>query len=117
MLRILSTSYNDTLLRAREWILEREGYDVFSAMGFDEAREACSQAGFQLLIMGHSIPKADKEHLIACFRASNPYAPVVALIRAGEPRLPGVDTYVHPGDPDALTHILRTILTGIRPLK
>lgn len=117
MARILSTSYDEALLRTRGWMLEREGHEVVSAMGFHEARDACNQPGFDLFIMGHSIPKKDKEDLISCFRAVNPNAPIVALIRSNEPRISQVDAYVHPGNPEDLIRILRPLLTSGRPTR
>ncbi len=117
MARILSTSYDEALLRTRGWMLEREGHEVKSALGFHEAREACNEPGFDLFILGHSIPLKDKQDLISCFRAVNPTAPIIALIRANEPRLRNVDAYVHPGNPEDLMRVLRTILGGLRRVK
>ena len=110
MARILSITYDETLLRTRAMILESAGHHVTSALGLTDAREACKTAGIQLFILGHSIPEGDKRELVACFRASNPKAKVIALTRAGEPRLKEVDAYVNPGDPEELLHAIRRIL-------
>ncbi len=100
--RILSITYDETLLKTREMILESAGHRVTSALGLNDGREACGKVGFDLFILGHSIPEADKVELVACFRAANPEAQVIALTRAGEPRLKEVDTYLNPGDPEEL---------------
>ena len=110
--RILSITYDETLLRTREMILEGAGHEVTSALGLEDGRKACAHRGFQLFILGHSIPERDKIELVARFRATNPTAPVIALTRAGEPRLKEVDAYLNPGDPEEL---LRAIARTLDP--
>ena len=112
MSRILSISYDEMLLRTRELMLHGAGHSVISALGFREGIETCEQGDFELFIVGHSIPKKDKQDLIACFRAKNPAALVIALTRAGEPRLAEVDTYINPGDPEEL---MRAVARTLNP--
>jgi len=112
MANILSVSYDETLLRTRELLLESAGHSVTSAFGHHEAMEACKPGDFQLVIIGHSIPKKDKLDIIERFRQTNPDATVIALIRAGEGRLSEVDHYVSPGDPEDL---LRSIAWIVSP--
>jgi hypothetical protein len=38
MALILSVSYDESLLRTREMLLESEGYNVISALGFDDCK-------------------------------------------------------------------------------
>ncbi|MGH9522870.1 MAG: hypothetical protein ACRD3E_10095 [Terriglobales bacterium] len=110
MARILSVSYDQTLLLTREWMLKAAGHDVVSAAGFHDAREACARPDRGLFILGHSIPERDKLDLIACFRAANPTARVIALTRAGERRLNEVDAYVNPGEPEELVRLIEMVL-------
>ena len=110
MARIFSVSYDETLLRTRELLLKSAGHKVLSALQHKEAMAACRQTGFELVIIGHSIAKADKLEIIECFRASNPVAPVIALTRGGEPRLREVDHYINPGDPEELLRAIRRVL-------
>ena len=109
MARILSITYDETLLKTREMILEGAGHEVTSALGYQDGLETCSHRGFQLFILGHSIPEKDKLELIVCFRAANPKAQVIALTRAGEGRLKEVDTYINPGDPEELVRAISRI--------
>lgn len=102
MARILSISYDETLLLTRELMLSGAGHEVTSALGFHRSVEACRTGGFDLFVLGHSIPKDDKLDLIQCFREKNPGALVIALTRANEPRLKEVDLYLNPGDPAEL---------------
>lgn len=112
MARILSVSYDETLLRTRELLLKSAGQKVTSALQHKEAMKACQQTGYDLVIIGHSIAKADRLEIIECFRENNPHAPVIALTRGGEPRLREVDHYINPGDPEEL---LRAIARVLKP--
>ena len=109
--RILSVSYDEPLLRTREMLLERQGHDVTSAFGFTAALQHCKKGTFDLFILGHSIPEADKAELIKVFRA-NCDAPVLALSRLGENAPDGADAHVYPDDIQALLDTVdRTLST------
>ncbi len=110
MARILSVSYDETLLRTRELLLKSAGHKPTSALQHKEAMAACQQTGFDLVIIGHSIAKADKLEIIECFRRSNPRARVIALTRGSEPRLREVDHYINPGDPEELLRAIGRVL-------
>ena len=96
--RILSVSYDQNLLTTRGLLLEREGYEVCSAFGFTEAMARCGKSSFDLFIIGHSIPHADKEELIKVFR-SKFKAPVLSLNRPGEKRVDQAEYHAFPDDP------------------
>ena len=112
MARILSISYDATLLHTRELLLISRGHEVVSALGFHRGAEACQPGGFDLFILGHSIPKEDKLDLIQCFREKNPGAPVIALSHPNESPLKEVDRYLDPGDP---AELLRSVAFLIDP--
>lgn len=112
MARIISISYDEALLFTRELMLRDRGHTVVSALGFVHALTACDRPNNDLLVVGHSIPKADKLKIIGCFRKANPGALVIALIRANEERLSEVDAYVYPGNPEDL---LRAIDSLVHP--
>ena len=80
--RILSVSYDASLLATRQMMLELRGYTVISALGFTEALEKCKASDYDLFILGHSILKRDKQELIRAFRESCS-APILALERVG----------------------------------
>jgi|SRR5579871_4432543 len=98
---ILSVSYDQALLHTRRLILEAAGYSVVSAFGFTESLDQCKHGGFDLFILGHSIPNSDKEALIKEFRASCP-APIVSLQRVTEMDVPDADYYIEPKPEDVL---------------
>jgi len=101
--RILSVSYDQSLLRTRQQILESKGHTVTSACGLTNALEHCdSDTPFDLFILGHSIPHAEKESLIEHFRAKRPAAQVVALKRIGEEYVTGADLLIEPNPRELL---------------
>ncbi len=107
--RILSISYDPTLLATRRLLLEREGYEVVSAEGFAEALEA-SDGRFHLIIMGHSIPQKDKRAIVAELRKHGCVSPVLSLLRVGERPIPEATHGVDPGDPVAMLAAVKEIL-------
>jgi DNA-binding response OmpR family regulator len=109
MARLISVSYDETLLRTRELMLKSAGHSVHSAVGFREAMEGCAYPA-EMAIIGHSIPRKDKVEIIGCFRAANPKGIVIALTRAGEQRLKEVDAYINPGNPEELVRAIQWIL-------
>ena len=106
---ILSVSYDEHLLVTRRLMLEREGHQVTSALGFAQATTRCKEGAFDLLIMGHTIPATDKQKLIEIFRSSCP-APVLSLRRQGD-TLVAADFHVFSDSPDKLLKTVGNILT------
>ncbi|HEX3154402.1 MAG TPA: hypothetical protein VHV32_07235 [Candidatus Angelobacter sp.] len=107
---ILSVSYDGVLLATREMLLEQKGYNVTSALGFTDAVEHCKNNGFDLFILGHSIPHKDKLHLIRMSRANGP-APILSLERFGETKVP-CDFHASPDDPEKFLKVVDDIFTG-----
>jgi DNA-binding NtrC family response regulator len=109
-LSILSISYDEPLLRTRQWILETAGFQVTSAFGFTQATKYCQADGFHLVIMGHSIPFQDKEALLNLMQKDH-RPPVLALRRIGDLAPPGVDDSIDAFEgPEALLSAVRKLL-------
>lgn len=106
--RILSVSYDRALLATRKMLLEQQGYDITSALGFTDALEQCQKSHFDLFILGHSIPDNDKLHLIKTFKENCP-APIVSLERIGEKKIP-CDFHASPDDPESFVKVVNSIL-------
>ena len=105
MARILSVSYDVSLLGTRQLILQEQGHEVTSALGFTEALKQCENSKrFDLFILGHSIPHSDKEALISAFRAHCP-ALIVALTNPSERPVLGAD-YEIESEPDAVVRLV-----------
>ena len=81
--RILSISYDESLLMTRHMILEQKGFKVVSALGFTEALQYGKNGRFDLVIMGHSIPRKDKSALIAEIQLKG-RVPVLSIRRHGD---------------------------------
>ena len=90
MAAILSISYDRALLETRKLLLEARGHSVVSASSFREAVNHCKKSGFDLFILGHSMPTSEKRALIQTFRAAC-RAPIVSLLRFDEEHVEEVD--------------------------
>jgi len=96
------------LLHTRRLLLEAKGYAVTSALGFSESLYHCKQGGFDLFILGHSIPENDKQALIEGFRKSCS-GPIVSLTRGLQPHVVGADYYIDP-DPQNVLKLVDELL-------
>ncbi|HEY6969333.1 MAG TPA: hypothetical protein VJA94_09015 [Candidatus Angelobacter sp.] len=107
---ILSISYDEALLRTREWILKKQGFDVTSACGFTEGEDQARRGGFDLAIVGHSIPQRDKVALITEFKKHS-QAPVLSLSRHGDSPLSEADHSILASEgPEAFVVAVRHVL-------
>ena len=111
MARILSVSYDESLLKTRQMMLDQVGYEVRSALGFTDALRECTSGGpFDLFILGHSIPLHDKQALVEAFR-SRCRSVVLALKRNGENLADtGADFQADPADPAAMLQLVAKII-------
>ena len=107
---ILSVSYDLSLLATRKMLLEQKGYSVTNALGFTQAIKECRSGGFDLFILGHSIPETDKLALIDSFRTNCP-APILSLERHGEDFVP-CDYHASPDKPEKFVEAVENSLAG-----
>jgi CheY-like chemotaxis protein len=110
MARILSISYDPTLLRTREIILREAGYEIKSALGISEAIEACNEH-YDLIVMGHSIPESDKREVVRELRNRGCHSPILSLNRFGERPIPEAAQTVEP-DPKLVLEAICSLLPG-----
>jgi DNA-binding response OmpR family regulator len=112
--RILSVSHDRLLLRMRQLLLEREGYEVVSAQGLSASLEACKEGGFDLLVLGHSLEHTEKQQIVDAF-CSTSDAPVISLRRnTGEQPVRGAEHYIEP-DPEPMLKLIAEILSRRAP--
>lgn len=111
--RILSISYDESLLTTRKLLLEDAGFDVVPAFGFAEAATICHlDHDFDLIVMGHSIPKADKVALVEMLR-QHCETPLLCLHRATESPIPEAEFSVNSADgPEVL---IKTVKAALLP--
>jgi DNA-binding NtrC family response regulator len=109
--RILCISYDEHLLTTRKMILENEGFDVATACGFGEASQACDSCPvFDLVLLGQTIPIADKNNLVQIFRR-NSSSPILSIRRQDEPLMPDTEYVVESlAGPNALIDAVRKAL-------
>ena len=113
MARILSVSYDEELLYTRRLLLESRGYSVTSALELKESLYWCEQGGFDLFIIGHSMPETHKQALIESFRASC-RGTIISLICGTEPEVKGADYYIG-ANPEGVRNLVAEILSTAKP--
>lgn len=114
--RILSISYDESLLSTRQWMLESLGHQVTSALGFTTALEMCRERSFDFVIIGHSIPQADKKAIVHEIR-QHCDAPVLALNRHSELPLQEAEYNMDFSHPEQFLDFVRSVLSdkGVPP--
>lgn len=107
---ILSLSYDRMLLMSRQSVLESRGYRVTSAEGFEQGLAACRNADYDLLLIGHSVPPADKQAIIEASKQHS-QSPILALLRPGESEVSGASKSIDASYlPDALLLVVDELL-------
>lgn len=111
--RILSISKDPSLLGMRHVLLKEAGYTVVSAIGLRAGLIHCSAAKFELVILGHSIPRQEKLDLLREIR-NLCSTPVLSLYRADEGPIPGVDFTMDANQrPEALLALIEQIFKRV----
>jgi len=105
--RILSVSYDAALLRSREMILQRQGYEVTSVQNLQDAILQCRREMFDVALIGHAIPIAEQMNIVGELRKNCPGAKVVALTARPMSPAPYADHSVDAMKPDELVAELR----------
>jgi DNA-binding response OmpR family regulator len=109
--RILSVSYDQPLMKTRQLLLEREGYEVVSVGTYGASLDECKKGGFDVFILGHSIPPADQENLVREFRQACS-APIISLRRnPGQEMVRGANFHIEP-DPEPLLKVIEEIVAS-----
>jgi len=112
--RLLSISYDAALLRTRHLLLKAEGYRVTSVGTRGEALQRCTEGGFDLVILGHSIPVADKQTIIRELREVCD-TPILCMLTGTEQALAATDYVFHTEDgPRGFVERVREIVTKPR---
>ena len=112
--RILSVTNDPSLAVTREMLLTAAGFEVSTFLDVAKAIDACKDKdqSFDLVVLGHSIPLAERRAMAKEVR-SRCAAPVLALVRSGEARLPEADYFFDSLENPAL--LLETVIRILRP--
>jgi DNA-binding response OmpR family regulator len=95
---VLCVSWIPSLATTREMLLTQAGYKVITAIGMDQAVSRRAEA--DLLVLGHSLPRDEKQALIQWFKEYSD-SPILSLLKPLQDKLPGADVGVeafNPGD-------------------
>lgn len=81
--KILSVADDASLATTREMLLSSAGFQVLSVLSVSQAIELCATEEFALVVIGHSIPRDQRQWLLKELR-SRCTTPVLAFRRPGE---------------------------------
>lgn len=112
--RILSVSYDQTLLRMRHLIFEKEGYEVVSAAALASGLEHSKQNDFDILVLGHAIPHEEKQKIAQEFHHLSPGTIVCLRNNADEQLVDGADYHVE-ADPEPMLKLVADIVRRKAP--
>ena len=108
--RVLSISYDESIMKTRHYIFQQAGFDVISAFGFSHAMTLCKDGKFDLVVLGHTLPPHDKTALVNVLR-DNCHCPIVSIRRPGQGKHPDADHSVDAGEgPEAMLAVVREAL-------
>ncbi len=108
--RILSISYDESIMRTRHYIFENAGFDVISAYGFSDAMEQCREGTFDVVVLGHTLPPKDKTALVTLLR-ERCHCSVVSIRKPGQGKHPDADYSVDSGEgPETLLAAVKEAL-------
>jgi CheY-like chemotaxis protein len=78
---VLVVGFDSSLMRTRSLVLQSAGYIVESASSLKEAVDRFRVGDFDLVLLCHSIPMKDRDHLTCLIRATGSLTPVVSITR------------------------------------
>jgi len=110
--RILSLTYDPSLARTREMLLTGAGFEVSTFSDVDKAIQDCQSNSYDLVVVGHSIPLAERKALVNAVR-SRCATPVLAMLRPGEAPVPQADYFFDSTENPA--RLLTTVQNILRP--
>jgi DNA-binding response OmpR family regulator len=107
---LLSIGADPSVLATRSDVLKRAGYLVSTATTESSARKILGEAGFDLVVVCHSLAAADRMKVIQAAQQATSSPKIVAIHR-GEERIMAADASVHSLDgPDKLLETIAEVL-------
>jgi hypothetical protein len=109
MLRVLSISFDETLLKTRTMMLNSQGVEVEPVLGLSAAIHACITEDFDLAVICNSIPDDVKECIIKQVRAMSSML-ILTLRQSHKPPLTIADYDIDSEDPQEFLDCVNRIL-------
>jgi CheY-like chemotaxis protein len=76
---VLAAGFDQSLMTTRIRVLQSAGYVVVRVSSLKETVYHFQSGDFDLVLLCHSIPAADREHLTCLIRASGSLTPIVSI--------------------------------------
>lgn len=108
---VVCVSWDANLAATRELLLKEAGCGVTSIVGPEYADRLPTLGQTNLLVLAHSVPRQQKQHILSLFRGTCP-APVLSLLGPNQTKLPDADFAVEATSPADFIRIVRQILAG-----
>jgi DNA-binding NtrC family response regulator len=81
---ILSVSRDERLLRSRQMVLESVGWQVVTTTVVVDALRWLAERDFDVVVLGHSIPAAERVSLAQKMKIIRPAVPIVMMCIQGD---------------------------------
>ena len=111
---ILAISHEPALLESRSSILRSAGYAVAQVLSVKQATELLRSTHFDMVLLGHSIPAQDRDHLTRLIRASGFLTPVVTVAPLIDPVPYEAADLIVESSPEMLLSAVREVLLKAR---
>jgi DNA-binding response OmpR family regulator len=97
--RVLQIGYYPMLLQTRHMMLEQDGYEVFSALGNEQAKQIAAARSFDAIVIGFSGTLPDRQELLRWIKQNVERTPVVMLQAHTNDKFPEADVLALSEDP------------------
>ncbi len=107
--RVLHISFDRAIRETRDAILRAAGFRVLSVSTLKEVVAACRNYEFDAVVVGHTIPTAERGAVLAAARACRSKPRVIAMYKLAPDEITGADVALDSHDsPDFLIQTLRS---------
>jgi hypothetical protein len=109
--RVLAVTSETSLALSRALILQRAGFHVISVSTPEQVEAALDLGPFDVFVVGHPIPKAEREQIVGWLRGIAPNVPILEIHGFNTPRIPQADSVVESSDsPSVLVSSIHKLL-------
>jgi len=109
---ILTVSYDSESLNRQLRELERAGHVIVPSSSLETCLNAIVMGPYQVLVIGITVPLADRQRIADASRKIRPEAHLVSIERLDSPNLEGAGYCIKAGDESQLTRIISGLREG-----